>query len=151
MVKSKIGDVFEVKVGNMNAYFQLVQTDKLKGDLIKVFNSLHEFVPSLEDMVLTTNFYFVRFPLTAAIKSSIVKRIGNVTLPSDFKLPEYMRSKHVINGEFLGWHIIDTSTWKRTLSKQLTDLERSFSPWGIWNDTLLITRLEEGWSPEKWV
>ena len=29
--------------------------------------------------------------------------------------------------------------------------QKELSPWGIWNDTLLIERMMEGWTPEKWI
>jgi len=50
----------------------------------------------------------------------------------------------------LGWHIIDTETWQRQLVKTLTPEQKQLSPWGIWNDTLLIENLVDDWELEKW-
>ena len=61
-----------------------------------------------------------------------------------------MRDEHNVRGESLGWHIIDTDTWHRELVKKLTHEQKNFSDWASWNDTLLIRRLVEGWSLEKW-
>ena len=61
-----------------------------------------------------------------------------------------MRTEHIVRGEFLGWHIIDTDTWQRQLVKSLTREQKQLSPWGIWNDALLIENLVNDWSLEKW-
>ena len=61
-----------------------------------------------------------------------------------------MRTEHNIRGEFLGWHIVDTETWQRQLVKTLSPEQKKLSPWGIWNDTLLIENLVNDWSLEKW-
>ncbi len=61
-----------------------------------------------------------------------------------------MRTEHNVKGEFLGWHIIDTHTWQRQLVKNLTPEHKQLSPWGIWNDTLLIENLVNDWDLEKW-
>jgi hypothetical protein len=61
-----------------------------------------------------------------------------------------MRIEHMVRGEFLGWHIVNTATWHNTLVKNLSSEEKKLSPWGIWNDTLLIERLTNDWSLENW-
>ena len=67
-----------------------------------------------------------------------------------FEKPSYMRTKHFIGREFVGWHIIDTSTWKRELVKELSDEQLKLSPWGTINDTLLVDYLLNDWSLENW-
>lgn len=60
------------------------------------------------------------------------------------------RSEHNIRGSRVGWHIVNTDTWKGQMVNELTPEERLLSPWGIWNDTLLVERLAQKWSLDQW-
>ena len=82
-------------------------------------------------------------------KRKIVELVGFYPA-NGFKKPEYMRTEHNVRGEFLGWHIINTETWKRELVKSLSLEQKELSPWGVWNDTLLIERLVDNWSLKNW-
>lgn len=61
-----------------------------------------------------------------------------------------MRTERFTENGHEGWYIVDTATWKRTKVKELTPEQQSLSPWGIWNDTLLVERIEKGWSLDNW-
>lgn len=151
MAKIKLGDIFEIDTLKGKAYFQCVKIDKLRGDMIRVFNKLYKEQPNpIESTINVKDSYFIGFALSAANHKKLVKKVWNVPLEDDFELPKYMRDKHVIKGQFLGWHIIDTNTLKRVLVQQLSSDQSDLSPWGIWNDTLLKERLESGWSLENW-
>ncbi|MGZ3777783.1 MAG: hypothetical protein ACXVI9_09375 [Mucilaginibacter sp.] len=151
MAKIELGDIFEIETAKGKAYFQCVKIDKSRGDLIKVFNKLyHERAEFIESVIKVKDNYFIGFPLGAAYRRKLIEKVGNISLPDDFELPKYMRSKHVIQGRFFGWHIINTSTWKRQLVEKLSEEQKQLSPWGIWNDTLLKESLESGWNLEKW-
>jgi hypothetical protein len=89
------------------------------------------------------------FPLSFANKKKIVELVGHYPI-NEFKKPEFLRTEYYIRGEFLGWHIINTNTWKRQLVKTLTVEQKKLSPWGVWNDTLLIENLVNGWKLEDW-
>jgi len=151
MTKIELGDVFEINTNKGKAYFQCVKIDRSKWDIIKVFNQLYDERPSsIENVVKVPDSYLVGFALIAAYKRKLVEKVGNIALPKNFQLPKYMRNEHIIGREFLGWHIIDTNTWKRQLVKELSLEQKQLSPWGIWNDTLLKERLESGWNLENW-
>jgi hypothetical protein len=55
-----------------------------------------------------------------------------------------------VRGEILGWHIVNAETLYHELVKELTDEQKLLSPWGCWNDTLLIEMLDEGFSLQNW-
>ena len=151
MSKIELGDIFEIKTSKGKAYFQCVKIDKVKGDLINVFNKLYDERPSsIEKVTNVLDHYFIGFPLSAAYKRKLVEKVGNISLPNDFELPAYARDKHVIRGEFLGWHIVDVNTLKRQFVEKLSIEQKNLSPWGIWNDTLLKEQLERGWNLENW-
>ncbi len=67
-----------------------------------------------------------------------------------FIKPKFMRTKHLVRGVFLGWYIVNTDTLHHQLVQDLSPEEKMLSPWGIWNDTLLIQRLVENWELEQW-
>ncbi len=151
MGKIKIGDIFEIGTPKGKAYLHYIYKDDMTGDLVRVLSGLYAERPFEFDKLATEKEqYIISFPISTAKKQNIVDIVGYYPA-INFKKPKYMRTEHNVRGEFLGWHIVNTETWKRELVKSLTDEQRKFSPWGIWNDTLLIENLVKGWSLEKWV
>jgi hypothetical protein len=150
MTKIKIGDIFEINTPKSKAYLHYIYKDKAMGDLIRVLPGLYSERPvSFDKLAASKEKFMIFFPLSAANKQKIVERVGYY--PSDnFGRPKYMRTEHIVKGDFLGWHIINTDTWERQLVKTLSTEQKQFSPWGIWNDTLLIERLVNGWSLEDY-
>jgi hypothetical protein len=53
-------------------------------------------------------------------------------------------------GKLISWHIIDYNTWNRKSVIKLNEIQIRLSPFEIWNDTLLVERLEDDWDLEKW-
>lgn len=153
LVCLKNGDVFEIETLNGFAFFQYVHKDEVIGSLIRILPNL--YVNSnkdiLEELVTHKELYFIHFPLVSALKQRIVTKMGNYSMPQDFLLPQKFRSKHLINGEFISWHIVDYKTWKRENIEKLTNEQMELSPWGTWNDTLLKDRLAEGWTLDNWI
>jgi hypothetical protein len=151
MAKIKIGDIYEIKTKKGKGYFQLVSSDKLEGELIRVFYKLFDKEePSLQSLI-KGEYYLIGFPLKYALKQDIVKFVRNIELPPDFKIPRYMRTKHKIGDEFLGWYIVDRETLKLNFVEQLDENQKKLSPHGIVNDTYLIERFEEDWRLEDWL
>lgn len=150
MAKIEIGDIFEIDTPAGKAYLHYVYKDKVIGDLIRVLPGLYPEKPNnLTDLASLKERYMIFFPLSAAFNKKIVRNVGQFNL-STYTKPRYMRDTHKVRGEFLGWHIIDTDTMYHQLVKDLSIEQRQLSPWGIWNDTLLIERLVDGWSLENW-
>lgn len=150
MGKIKIGDIFEIETPKGKAYLHYVFKDSVTGELVRVLQGLYHTRPAnLNEVVILKERYFISFPLLAATKQKIVEHVGFSSV-SDLSKPKYMRTEHNIRGEFLGWHIVDTKTWQRQLVKILTPKQKELSPWGIWNDTLLIERLVDNWSLDDW-
>jgi hypothetical protein len=150
MAKIKIGDIFEIKTPIGSAYLHYIHKDKTIGDLIRVLPGLFTERPDDFDAIASAKErYMIFFPLSAANNRKLLERVG--FYPADgFEMPKYMRTKHFVGKEYLGWHVVDTATWKRQLLNSLTSEQMQYSPWGVWNDTLLIERLANDWSLEKW-
>jgi hypothetical protein len=150
MTKIKIGDIFEINTSKGKAYIHLIYEDKDSVELVRVLSGLyHERPVNFETIAKQKEQFIVSFPLKVAVKKRIVARVGNFN-KENFEKPKYMRTEHHIQGEFLGWHIIDTDSWKRQLVQKLNTEQLNLSPWGVWNDTLLIERLSQGWNLKDW-
>lgn len=150
MAKIKVGDIFELNTPKGKAYLHYIHNDKVTGELIRVLKGLYNKIPDdFEKLVNTEERYMISFPVSAATKKNILRHVGFCSA-QNFNKPKYMRTQHNIRGEFLGWHIVDTGTWQRQLVKTLSDEEKKLSPWGAWNDTLLIEKLVQDWSLDQW-
>ncbi len=151
MKNIKLGDIFEITTPKGNAYLHYVYKDIELGELIRVLPGLYSKRPtSVEKLAISRELYYIFLPLAAAQKGNIVELAGSY-FSGTFNKPKYMRTEHNVRGEFLGWHIIETDTWKRKLVKHLNSTQKQLSPWGIWNDTLLIENLANKWTLEQWV
>jgi len=151
MAKIELGDIFEIITSEGKAYIQCVKIDKVNCDIIKVFNQLYDERPSsIESVTNVQDYYFIGFALSAAFRRKLVEKIGNIPLSIDFELPKYMRDKHAIRGELIGWHIVDVNTLKRQFVEKLSAEQKQLSPIGIYSDTLLKEMLERGWNLENW-
>lgn len=150
MARIKVGDIFEITTPEGKAYLHYIHKDSVTGELVRVLQDLYSERPKdLNEIVTLKERYMVSFPLSAAARKKIVEPVGHYSA-SNFSKPKFMRTEHRIRGEFLGWHLIDTETWHRQLVKTLSPEQKKLSPWGIWNDTLLIENLVNNWNLESW-
>lgn len=150
MEKIKIGDLFEIITQRCRAYLHYFYSDSITGDMIRVLKGLYAERPTdLYKLVTDNERFIVAFPIKAAKKEKLIECVGNFSTVT-FQKPKVMRTKHIIRGEFLGWHLLDTETWERTLVKSLSSEQKKLSPWGIWNASLLIENLANDWSLENW-
>ncbi|MFI1742834.1 hypothetical protein [Thalassobellus sediminis] len=148
--KIELGDIFELKTGKGYVYLQCVRipVDKRQDvELIRVYYKIHPTQMIDISFIQKSSFFYLSFVLQAAYNRKIVQKVGNSTLEPDFKTPRYFKTENPF-GE--GWHIIDSENWHRETIEKLTAEQRKLSPWGVWNDTLIIERLDEGWTLEKW-
>lgn len=150
MAKTKIGDIFELCTSKGKAYLHYIHKNEITGELLRVLPGLYlERPANFDELAASKERYYISFPLSAAKKQKIVEKVGYYSA-SCFSKPKYMRTEHYIRGEFLGWYIVNTETWERQLVKILSPEQRKLSPWGIWNDTLLIEKLLIDWKLDDW-
>lgn len=152
MTNLKLGDLFTINTSKGKALLQFVHNNKDIGELIRVLPGLYpDSLPELEKFIQKPELFLVHFPLKAAKKKNIIEHIGNYKIPNHFSIPRFMReTKKDKNGNFISWQIIDYTTWKREPVTKLSDEQKQLSPWGIWNDTLLIDRLTQDWTLDNW-
>lgn len=154
MARIKIGDVIEIQTTKGYFYAQYTHKDPTYGALIQVNrNPFRERPRDIEDAVLDEVGIVTFFPLSLAIHRNIFARIGNVPVPDGRQEFPVFRICGGIdrNGKVKQWKFWDgQNTWPDQWLTELTDEEMELPIEGIWNDTLLIERLEAGWMPREY-
>lgn len=146
----KIGDVFSIKTSKGEAYFQYMGKNSLMGSLIRVLPGVFDRRPEDIDVVLNneTNFW-VFFPVSGALKLKIINKLGNFNVPEhSLKIPLFRAGD--VDSETRKvetWWLWDGERqWK---VGKISEEQRKLPIRQIWNDTMLIERIEEGWLPER--
>ncbi|TCI30747.1 hypothetical protein EVJ33_05495 [Exiguobacterium sp. SL-10] len=152
MARIQIGDVFKINTPNGEAYLQYVHEDKTIGELVRILPGVYEKTPkNLKEIVAEKEAYLLHCPLKPAIRHKIIEAISNYDIPQDFKIPHKFRTEITDNeGNLVGWHIVDYSTWYNHEVYELTEEQIQLSPWDTWSYPLLVKRITEGWALENW-
>ncbi|NOT72594.1 MAG: hypothetical protein HOP09_15350 [Hyphomicrobium sp.] len=142
--KLKVGDVFRVPLSTGVAHIQYIGKGKL-------FNSVVLVGPRISDSVevvspeLFKGAYFIHYHVDAAIRAGLLSRVGQLPAPL---LP--LRWRRPLGGAEVNWSVDDTSgreVHKSELTQEEIDL-----PVGIsLNHAMLLTFIEHGWRPEKFI
>jgi hypothetical protein len=147
--RGKLGDILELPTRRGFAYAHYVAQSKEMGGLIRVLAGFHSARP--EDLIAVASGkeqFSVFFPVKAAIAQGIFQTIGNVA-------PEAIRWKFPVfraaglknaSGQVDWWLWDGSKSWKYgPITEEINWLPIK----GIVNDTMLIKRIEEGWTPER--
>lgn len=149
MKRIKIGDVVEVPTKRGLAYFQYTLKVPQYGALIRIFPGFYETRPmNLEELSKQKEQFVTFFPLQAAINRKIFAVVGNTEIPEFARDLPLFRTAGLSDrsGKVTAWWLWDgKKEWK---IGQLTEQQRSLPILEVWNDTLLIERIEEEWTPE---
>ncbi|MEA1851099.1 MULTISPECIES: hypothetical protein [unclassified Chryseobacterium] len=151
MKKVQLGDIYSISTKKGLGFLQFVKSpenDKSDVELVKVSYDLHTKIPDNIERFFLEDFFYVQFPVKAALKKGIIDFVKNIDLPRDFVTPRYFRTEHYLHRA--EWLIIDKKTNEVEHLKSLTEEQLKFSPNSVWNDTYLKERLEEGWKLENW-
>jgi hypothetical protein len=151
--RPKLGDIVEIKTPDGLAYAQFVNKHDQPpnyGPLIRVLPGLYKSRPSdFFDLVSQPERFLVFFPLGPAVSRGIVTVVANEPIPDHLIGFPILRSPGArdASGRILNWWLWDGRTKWRV--DELSADQRKLSLAVIWNDTLLIQRIVEGWSPER--
>ncbi|NTI39781.1 hypothetical protein G6L94_00695 [Agrobacterium rhizogenes] len=146
----KPGDVFEISTGKGEAYFQCVSKNKEMGWAIRILPGTYPVgYAGLDALIEKAINFWIFFPVAAALKAKIIRKIGSYDVPSHSKQMPLFRAGVVDpqTRKVENWWLWDGE--KSWMVGEITAEQRKLPIKGIWNDTLLIQRIEEGWLPEK--
>ena len=148
--RPQIGDVIEIptKVGLF--YAQYTHQHKTHGGLIRLFEAHFKSRPSeFSKLVRTPVRFSTFFPVVAAVTKDIFNvvahegvAITNQTFPIFRNGVPDPRTKRVS----AWWFWDGEKEWK---VGEITHEQRGMPIVGVWNDTLLIERIESGWTPKN--
>lgn len=146
--KIQIGDVIEIPTKKGLAYAQYSHNNDLCGELLRILPGFFDERPKkLEEVVSQSEIFSTFFPLRVAIKRNIFEVVTNLPVPDFAKKFPLFRSGGVdpLTGKVRTWWLWDgEQEWK---VGDITQEQRKLSLREIWNDTLLIEKIESGWTP----
>jgi hypothetical protein len=148
--RTSIGDVIEIPTARGLTYAQFSHKHSQYGALLRVLPGFHELRPvDLADLVRQPESFVTFFPLQAAVSRNIFEVVVNCPVP-DFARPFPLFRSGVVDPatqRVKVWWLWDgEKEWK---VGEITTEQRKLPLRGIWNDTLLIQRIEEGWTPSN--
>lgn len=149
MNKPQLGDIVEISTAKGLAYAHYTHEHPRYGSLLRVFDNLFEKQPTDFSSVVAGKVRFSTFfPLSAAINEGVFRVVHNCSVTDLNKLFPIFKTG-ILNPDtkkVKNWWLWDgEKEWPvETLSTQ----QKKFPVRGIWNDTLLIARIEQEWKPE---
>jgi choline dehydrogenase-like flavoprotein len=147
--KCKIGDVIEIPTRVGLAYAQFSHLHPRYNALLRVLPGKFDSRPSdLSTLVAGKERFVTFFPLQAAVNQGILCVAGNYPIPSAASSFPLFRTgiEDPQTRKVKVWWLWDgEKEWK---VGDITQEQRKLPLRGIWNDTLLIERIEADWTPE---
>lgn len=151
MKKIELGNVYKLNTSKGAALLQLINLPEDKRndvEMIKVSYNLFDSITEISDAIFDNGYFFIKFPVKAALRKKIIELVGFINLPDDFQAPYRFRTPHYFkNNHWIISNNIDDSFIE---VEQLSNEQMLLSPDSTWNDTYLKERLEEGWRLENW-
>jgi len=150
MTKPQIGAIIEIPTRKGLAYAQYTHQHDQFGGLLRIFDEIlqtrpTEFSTLIKGLVRFSTF----FPLRAAVRRGIFKVVAHADVaPHNRSFPLFRagnadpRTKRVA----VWWLWDGEKAWR---VGELTSEQRSLPIKSVWNDTMLVKRIEEGWTPEQ--
>lgn len=144
------GDVIEIHTPKGLAYAQYTHKTQRYGALLRILPGLYAERPAeFSSLVEQAERFLVFFPLGTACSRGIVAVVAEEVIPERARqLPLFRTGIADTHGNVRVWYLRKGEEEWRV--DQLTPAQRELpiDP-GIWNDTLLIERIANGWTPSE--
>jgi len=150
MKKVKSGDIIEIKTKRGLTYAQYTHKHRMYGALIRIFDEVYQERPeSFQKVVYGKIRFSTFFPLQAALSKGIFEVVGNEPIRDDLKIFPIFRGGSIdqLTKKVKTWWLWDGE--KEWRIGNLSDEQRKLPIRGVWNDTMLIHRIETSWTPEN--
>jgi len=150
MSKATLGDIIEIPVATGLAYAQYTHQHATHGGLIRVFDKIFNDRPGdLSTCAMLPVRFSVFFPVRAAVQRGIVHVAGHADIaPANQAFPLFRSGNPDPKTKRVGvwWLWNGERSWR---VGELTTEQRKLDLKEIWNDSMLVQRIEEGWRPEN--
>lgn len=150
MARVKIGDIIEIETSRGFFYAQYTHKDPVHGALIQVTREpFPDRETCVEKICIADVGIITFFPLSVAIHRKIFRVVANAEVPKNrAQFPVFRIRGHIDkNGKVKQWKLwAGDDSWPQCWLTELTEEQRTLPVRGIWNDTLLVDRLEAGWA-----
>ena len=151
MRRVKIGDVIEIPTTKGLCYAHYTHDIPDFCDLIQVKEGFYRERPyDLNDVVNNESTIIIFFPFGPAVYKKIFEVVDTIDVPRRFqKFPTFrVPGINIKNGKTKEWRFWNgVKTWPRKPVCKLTKEQINLPIKEIWNDTLLIERIESGYTP----
>ena len=145
------GDVVEIPTPAGFAYAQFTHKHTAPpryGALLRVLPGIFATQPAdFATLVQQRERFLVFFPLGAACNRGITRVVAEEQIPLwAYRFPKFISGNRDRSGKVRLWFVWDGETTRP--AEALTEEEQRYpiQP-GIWNDTLLVERIVNGWKP----
>lgn len=146
--RPKIGDVVEIETPIGFAYLQYTYKDPRDGELLRLLPGIYEMpLEDVSELAAQEERYFLFLPLAVALRQGRMRLVAHEEIPVSTQPRPFMRFRGGItrDGTVLNWWV--ESEEGKTLVSELRPEQYDMSIGGIWNTSLLILRIVEGWKP----
>jgi hypothetical protein len=147
--RCRIGDIIEIPTKAGLAYAQYSHHHAEMSALLRILPGDFPSRPEeLASVISAKERFFVFFPLQAAVNQGVFEVVANLPVPTAAQAFPVFRTAwpDLRTGKALQWFLwYGEKSWK---VESLTAETRKLSPKEIYNDTMLIRRIETGWTPE---
>jgi len=151
VARVKFGDIIEVPTQKGYAYAQYTHKDKMMGALLRVFKGFRstrpkDFTEVVEQPIQFSTF----FPLQRAVNMDIVHIVDNISTSKELQTFPTFRVGGLIDPKtkkIKRWSLWDGE--KEMNIDKLSTEHKKLPILETLNDTMLISRIEDEWTPEK--
>lgn len=157
MKRSKLGDLFSIKVSNGYKLFQRAYDVPRKGQFIRVFDGLYSVIPDdVTGIVSGPHSYILNFDAIGAYRCGLAQLVGNYPVPSVYPFPEYMfKFSKNADGKSLRISIVTTDLTDLHVFNivQLSDLPDEFQNltllWPVFSVAKVLYMFDSNWNPKQ--
>lgn len=146
--KLKIGDIVEIATSKGLCYAHYTHQHPTYGSVIRVFGEFYEHRPSNTSSLIHGEPKFTcLFLLRNSIKNGDFTIVGNEDLTENLRIFPIFRAGMAspATGKVEKWWFWDgDKEWK---VGELTEEQWNMPIRGVWNDIMLLDRIESGWTP----
>lgn len=146
--RPKFGDIIEIQTSKGLAYAQYTHEHPTHGGLIRVFDNLFERRPDGFSELVDEPVRFSTFlPVAAAVKRGLFEVVAHERIALQHRSFPVFRNgiEDPKTKKVAVWWFWDGEREWRV--GEITPEQREMPIASVWNDTLLVERIESGWTP----